>query len=56
MIGRAERDEAVLAVGTELDTHGLDLVRMHALDLEVQGLEDLAAGNVEDGHRATDFR
>ncbi|MNX48636.1 hypothetical protein D3C86_792210 [compost metagenome] len=56
MVGRAECDEAVLAIGAELDADRLDLVRVHALDLEVQGLEHGAAGHIENGHGAADFR
>jgi len=55
MVRRAEGDKTVFAVGAELDADRLDFVRVHALDLEGQGLEDRAAGHVEDGHGAADF-
>ncbi|MNO73726.1 hypothetical protein D3C76_647000 [compost metagenome] len=55
MVGRAQGDERVLAIGAELDAYRLDLVRVHALDLEVQGFQHLARGHVKYGHRAADF-
>src|SRR5690606_10936032 len=56
MVSRAEGDEGVLAVGAELDTHRLNAVGVHALDGEVQSLDDLPLLHIHHADSAADLR